>query len=478
MTHTDINKPPTPDIAVDGNSAVGVNCKKRVPHSQAAAGTGIAVCIADTICGSTPFICARLKATPGISAKTAYNLERVARKCLAVLSSRSGDSWSQVDISAFGVFCNGDFADPFSGQPSSKTRESAKVRRWAADRVVRAACDFGALAPDSALVLHVDPPAVVDQISELPENHPERIAHVVANWQSRIRLGDDEDEAAERSALLRSWVTTAGPSTVSSATTWLGCVADHMTWAADELGTTEPALVWHPSNVESSAMNKKRDWSPAWRAQVRGLLRRIGRAVCPEVCPAQPAVIGVQPVSQPYDAVEEFLFIEVAQLEDRMNRRERLWLTAATLGAGLSGADAFRSGPGDLVELDGGRLGIRVQRGREQIVPIRDKFTELVDEARELCGNGQERFFESARPQRTYEIAYRIAVKGLGRLLIPRARASFLCAHILSGTSLIDLDEFAGHLGATYMRQLLDHCQSQRIGSVDPLEVANRGLGP
>ena len=455
-----------------GNSAAShiqlpVSADTREPLSDSISPLG------DSISDSQPLIIARLNAAPAHSLGTKRNSELHGRTFTDLLIEWAEDCWSRATPAMHKRFCDGVWVHPKIGRTPSTTPGSIKLRDWAGDLVVRAARDLGLLAPDSDLVLHVDPPVVVDPISALPEDHPERIRHTIERWRPRTPLADDDETDQEYLALDREWVTIAGPPNMSSAISWLGIVADQIQWADDELGTTDPGFVLHPTNVESGTFDPQREVSDNWRGSSRSILRRVGRAVCPEVWPDEPEIIGVRPVSEPYDPVDEFLFREAALMEGRRSRRERLWMNAGTLGAGLSGVETFNAGPSDLVDLDGGRLGIKVHRGRERIVPIRAQYTELAIEARSLCGS-QQRFFESDSKAAAYNLAAKFTVDGLGRLYLPRARATFVCAHIAHGTSARDLDEFAGPLSGTYLRQILDRF----VGSVDPREAAKRALGP
>ena len=246
-------------------------------------------------------------------------------------------------------------------------------------------------------------------------------------------------------------------------------MTDALLWSEAELDTTDSDYVLHPHNVETFAMDPARGWSDGWRAQVRTVLRRVGRAVCPGVWPDGPQRIGARDVAAPYSAVDEFLFRESAAMAGRRLRCERLWLTAATLGAGLRGTEAHARGPADLVSLGGGRLGITVHRDRQRVVPVRAAYTDLALEASELCGD---RFFDSDNPAAASNVATRLAVQGLGRLELHRARATFVCAHIRAGTPLDVLNEIAGPITGSYLQQMLSHCADP----ADPVDAANRGL--
>lgn len=426
-----------------------------------------------TISASTRLILRQLEQTPDVGDSTVDNLVRLGRAYLSFLAHETSDRWSYATPTLHDRYGIYGYFDRDSSSAPSRSRQSAKVRLWAADRVVRAACQLGVLAADNPLALRVDPPQEDDPIRSLPDNHPDRVAHTIANWQPRNPLHHDATVDHELRDSARCWVSKTGPPTAATAKSLLRAVAQALIWGRDTLGTLDPASVLNPSNVEAFVLDASRDWSNNWRSSMRGYLRRVGRAVVPHVWPHKPTAIFKLEAPEPYDPIDEYLWHETAAIVDRKCRVERMWLVAGPLGAGLTGAETHRTGPRDLVDLDGDRLGVRVQRDRERIVPIRSAYTALAREAADLAKQPQ-RFFESERPQRVYEIANTITVDGLGRLILSRCRATFIHAHITHGTSLLDLREIAGPISAEYLQQTLSHFAA----TTDPVATANRGLGP
>lgn len=420
-----------------------------------------------SIRASIPLILARLRETEGVSPATKSNLLWLANSLLEYLARVADDRWANVTRSMIDRWCDGDWEDPKTGRRPGRSALSTKQRRWAMRRTVRAAVAAGQIPAASA-------------IAGLAETAPQRRRRAAADNSDRgpiavaIELWCPTDERARAAtglqAVAREWVTCAGPPSGSAAVTWLRIVIDALLWADGELGTAEADYVLHPRNVETFAMDPARGWADGRRAQVRTVLRRVGRAVCPGLWPEGPQPIGARDAAVPYSTVDEFLFCEAATMAGRQLRCERLWLTAATLGAGLRGVEAHALGPSQVVCLDAGRLGIRVLRDRPRIVPVRAAYSALVVEAIDLCG--RDRFFESDSPAAASRLATRLAVQGLGRLDLHRARATFVCAHISAGTPLDVLDEIAGPVTGWYLHQMLRHC----AGPGDPVEAANRGL--
>ncbi|WP_419945029.1 hypothetical protein [Candidatus Poriferisodalis sp.] len=332
--------------------------------------------------------------------------------------------------------------------------------------------DPGLLAPDSDLVLRVDPPVVADPIKELPSSHPDRIHAMVMRYRPRAK---SEDEAQKLESLLptmRDWVLSAGPSEAKTATKWMRIVANALLWADHTLGTTDEAYVLHRTNIDVFISTAEHAGKNGWRGASRQALYRISRARFPDQWDEKPVAIRKNETPEPYAPVDEFLFRAAALLEGKRSRRERLWLTAALLGAGLSIADAAKLGPWSLVDLDDGRIGIRVDGDLPRIVPVRAAYTSLVLEAARLCDQ-RALFVPADAPARPYNLFAKIRVEGLGRLIVARARATWVCAHIQHGTALADLHAYMGRMSAAYLQAMLDHCD----GPADPLAAANRGLG-
>ena len=425
--------------------------------------------VSGSIRASIPLILARLREIEGLNPATKSNLLWLAKSLLEYLGRVARDRWVTVTQQMTDAWCDGNWADPETGRRPGRSLLSKKQRRWAARRVVRAAIATGQLPSDNAMAGLADTSRKRRRPAGVGDDDPGHIELTIALWCPR----DEQSRAATPLlGIAREWVTRTGPPSGSSATAWLRIVADALLWSDGELGTADPDFVLHPRNVEAFTMDAARGWSDGRRAQARTVLRRVGRAVCPQLWPEGPRPIGAIDAVVPYSAVDEFLFREAALMAGRKRRCERLWLTSATLGAGLRGIEAFRLGPRDVVELDAGRLGIKVQRDRQRIVPIRERYTALVVEARDLCGS--DRFFEGDNPAAPSSLATRLTVQGLGRLQIHRARATFVCAHINAGTPLDVLHEIAGPISGAYLHQMLAYC----AGPVDPAEAANRGLLP
>ena len=415
---------------------------------------------------SIPLILARLREIEGLNPATKSNLLWLAKSLLEYLARVAGDRWDNVTQQMIDAWCDGNWEDPETGRRPGQSLLSKKQRRWAARRVMRAAVSTGAIAAGSEVAECLEPQLSAPRPG-ISDTDPARIAHVIATWKRR---GADPETAVPLLAETRECVTIAAPSNVSTAKTMLLCVYLALEWGSQKFGSIDRRAVLHPINVECLTLDPDRDWSDRWRAQMRSALRYVGRAVCPELWPDQPHPIAAKDAARPYDTVDEFMLREAALMAGREPRCERLALPGLTLGAGLSGAQAYRSGTDDIVTLDGGRLGVRVQRDRTRIVPIRKHYTKLVAEACELRPHGA--FFSSDKEAAPSRMAAHIEVDGQGSLSLRRARATFVCAHIRAGTPLDVLNEIAGPISGAYLQQMLAYC----AGPIDPIDAANRGL--
>ena len=320
---------------------------------------------AGSIRASAPAILAKLRETPGLEPANLNNLLSRVRSLLECLARVAGDRWENVTPRMIHDWCEGDWADAGSGRVPSRASGSKKVRRWSARRALAAAVPTGAIAAGSEVAQCLEPQRSAARPG-VSDTDAARIAHVIATWKRR---GADPETAGPLLAETRDCVTIAAPSNVSTANTMLLCAYLALEWGLQKFGSIDRRAVLHPINVESLTLDPDRDWSDRWRAQMRSALRYVGRAVCPELWPDQPHPIAAKDAARPYDTVDEYMLREAASMAGREPRCERLALVGLTLGAGLSGAQAYRTGTDDIVTLDGDRLGVRVQRGRTRIVP-------------------------------------------------------------------------------------------------------------
>ena len=314
---------------------------------------------------------------------------------------------------------------------------------------------------------HQDPAAVFLGL-------PDDVVATLVRWRpARTSAGD--------SALLetvlpevRRWVAAAVPPDVAAARRMLRAVAAMTLWGCETFGFADERLLWQPRNVEWWVMVINADRSRHWRHNTRGVLRRVGRTVCPDDWPVVPRSAGRSSLPIPYNQRDEEAFRVAAGVAHRGDRAGRMWVVTASLGAGLLGSELGTSVAGDLVELGAGRLGVRISRSRNpRLVPFRMAYTDLVEQAVqvvEAAGGG--RFVRSDRRNAVYDSALALAPRGGAGLMLRRARVTWLAAHVEAGTGLAVLRAIAGPVASCTLTGLM----TDSAASLDPLDAAHQGL--
>ena len=215
----------------------------------------------------------------------------------------------------------------------------------------------------------------------------------------------------------------------------------------------DPGIVMHPANIEHWIWVVNKGRSPAWHRKERNILETVGRAVAPQVVPRRPKSAGKISVAKPYNAVEEDMFRQAAELEWPSNSGALRWLAGATMGGGLTGVDAEPLGPANVVAVGDGRLKVRVEGHNPRWVPIRADYTDLVLEAIKLTSG--ERFISSTVYGSASGLAKQLHVEGLGSLSLRRARATWIAAQLKSDVSLRALRRICGPIHTDTLDALL-----------------------
>ena len=304
-----------------------------------------------------------------------------------------------------------------------------------------------------------------------------QVAKVIASW--RPENPTDEDAAVLPVVLptMRRWVTATAPASAASAALLMRATTGLALWGWRELGTLSVEVLLHVDNVEywSMTYNKKRNRSATWCHNTRASLRRVAKTVNAENWPLRPTPMGGRPLALPYVADEEQAFV-LSALLPKLNRAGRLWVVCASLGAGMTGAEAVLTVPEDLVELEGGRLAARVRGRNPRLVPIRDAYTSL---AREAVKDAEGTKFVRGDNENAAAL---IAAKIVGRprsareathLSLRRARNTWLVAHLRANTPWPALRVIAGPVSAYKLSTLM----ARVADGFDPDEAVQLGLG-
>ena len=148
----------------------------------------------------------------------------------------------------------------------------------------------------------------------------------------------------------------------------------------------------------------------------------------------------------------------------------------ATFGAGLTGGEAGRTVPDDLIERPDGRVVVNV-RGRDfktRIVPIRRAYTGMAREA--VRASDGKSFFRGTGVNRVTAIAERLpdgrGIRGNSEVLsIWRARHTWLVAHLRVPTPLAALYAVAGPLSPKTLAAMIRHADDD-MSAAEAVELA------
>ena len=248
---------------------------------------------------------------------------------------------------------------------------------------------------------------------------------------------------------IRGWVEQAKPGNADQTRRFLLAASGIAVWAYQSFGNIDPTVVFHPSNVEQWSIEVCADRSMRWREVTRSRLRTLGQVVNPEGWPSPTRKVGTQQIAQPYTTLEEKVFRLVYRLPGPANRSQRLWIVCGSLGAGLRGVEIAAAHTSDIETLGNGRLAVRVRGNNPRLVPIRTDYTDLARAA--TNASATDRFV----PTDARNIVHNAVSKLEPRLSLPRARSTWLVAHLLAGTSLAVLHKIAGPLSANTLDGLL-----------------------
>ncbi len=294
---------------------------------------------------------------------------------------------------------------------------------------------------------------------------------------ARVPLVIRRADAATQAAVLpmvRELVAAVGPPTPSAAQRLLWALPPMGVWLYHTLGVFDAATVNH-ENVETwLAVNGGR--KVGWRNAARSALRTVGVVVNPDGWPRQSKQLSRPPAVDGYPPRVEALYIEVADLAGFENPEGRRWVVAGSLGAALSGPELAAAEIGDLRDLSGGRLAVRVRGRNSRLVPIRGCCTHLVRQAVSIVqqrpAGASHRFVLATTKNAATRIANAVTI-GRGRgLSLRRARNTWLIAHLRAETPLLALNAIARPLSAATLNDLL----TVSGDSIDAEEAVVKGL--
>ena len=285
-------------------------------------------------------------------------------------------------------------------------------------------------------------------------------------WPRELDADPAEVEAVMERVRLR--VAAAKPATPKVARTLLWAATRHALWGR-QFGIDDDEVLYQRRSVEAHLVAARRDRQPgSWRYEMRAGLRQLGATANPAEWPPPPPRIGRSAPPRPYGPHDERGFAADALLDGYPQRAARLFITGAVLGMGMSGPAIRAARVEDLVELRGGRVGMRVEGRAAPVVPARAAYTNILREAAGEAATGN--FVTADGANSVYSVAAGITSVGLS---LPRARATWLTAHLVAGTPLPALQAVAGPLSLNTLAALLPAAGS----ALSPEQAVEEALG-
>ena len=284
------------------------------------------------------------------------------------------------------------------------------------------------------------------------------VAAVIELW---VPYSIRETDAATQAAVMpivREMVADAEPKTPKVARRLLWALAPMAARLYRELGAFNKATVNH-DNVEIWVSRINAGRPPAWRNGVRAALKRVGFAVNPLGWPRPEAPVGHQRAVAAYTPQHQAAYIDAAALAGFENPEGRRWVTGGGFGAAMNGPELAAAEIGDLREMGGGRLAVQVRGRNPRLVPIRDCCTDIVRQAVDLVQQrpqaASRRFIPSTERNAGAHLANKVTIGRNRGLSLPRARNTWLTAHLHAETPLLALKQIAGPLSATTLNDLI-----------------------
>ena len=205
-------------------------------------------------------------------------------------------------------------------------------------------------------------------------------------------------------------------------------------------------------------------------------MKKVGFAVNPLAWPRPQKPVARQPAVAAYTPQEQAGYIDAAALPGFENPEGRRWVVGGGFGMAMNGPELAAAEIGDLREICDGWLAVQVRGRNPRLVPVRDCCTDLVRQAVRLVQQrppgASHRFILSTERNAGAHLANKVTI-GRGRgLSMPRARNTWLTAHLQAETPLLALNKVAGRLSAVTLNYLLD----ASVDTISAEQAAVKGL--
>ena len=289
--------------------------------------------------------------------------------------------------------------------------------------------------------------------------------------------------------LTRRCVTATAPQTTEDARRLLRYTAAMLVWADKSIGTVSPDVIT-PDNVGQFFTEFGKVKSLAWQRAARTALWLVGAAVSPDDdWDGERPPVPFPPFSLPYDTADEDVIQLACGLPGAHDPAALLWAVAGPMSTGMTGVEALVAEVSDIHEWGNGRLVVLVRGPQPRLVPVRVSWTETVREsiraARSRPYPPTGRFIVCEGYTSAACVARRLPCGMAGGPSLPRARATWLAAHLLAGTPLPALRMLAGSLHWAVLQHLLaaldlPRCTNRQFIGEHPLtpeQAVKLGMG-
>ena len=296
-------------------------------------------------------------------------------------------------------------------------------------------------------------------------------AVAVREWLPLAARTLDPETLAKVEPHARSAVEATDPKAVKAAHRMLRASFGITEWTLNNLGFLDTDTTWHPENVRVYVDEVNRHRSVHTRKELRWTLSELGRKNSRFWLPKSKSLTRVSPAT-PYDSTEEAALRLASLLKGEPGRPEELAVAGFSLGAGMNAPQMRLAMPGDVIDMGNSRVGIEVKGPHARLVPIRVDYCDHVVRAVEFAGDGP--FFNAKSRNAVFCAAERVMVHGFGHLELPRARSTWLKAHLAAGTSLLALRVIAGPLSMNTLDGLIgavSETLTARVAAVEGLRA-------
>lgn len=258
--------------------------------------------------------------------------------------------------------------------------------------------------------------------------------------------------------VVREMVAAAEPKTPYAAKRILWALTPLAAHLYRKLGVFDAATLNH-DNVVIWLTQINADRGSGWLTGARAALKKVGVAVNSPGWPRQQKQVPRQAPVEAYTPRQEADYIDAAALPGFERPEAPLWVVGGGLGAAMNGVELAATEIDDLQELGDGRLAVQVRGRNPRLVPIRGCCTDIVRRAVNLVEQrpprASRRFILAEHHNAGARIANSVTIGRNRGLSLPRARSTFLAAHLRAGTPLIALRKIAGPVSTVTLNDLI-----------------------